>query len=164
MSKYLFSLVFLLMSVSLQAQNADSTRVMDSLKAAFNAYKLEIEAIQAEYKKKATEIPPSEIKWAEDNFDFGNIREGSEVAHRFVFTNTGKNHLIIANVKPSCGCTTPAWSQEAIKSGEKGFVEVKFNSAGREGFQKKKVIVTGNFVNEIEKVLYFTGEIIPNSF
>ncbi|HRW21492.1 MAG TPA: DUF1573 domain-containing protein, partial [Bacteroidales bacterium] len=50
----------------------------------------------------------------------------------------------ISNVKASCGCTTPKWSKEPIKPGQKGTIEVVFDSAGRSGEQAKTVKVYCN--------------------
>lgn len=76
--------------------------------------------------------------------DFGDIREGEVVSHKFSFTNNGKNPLIISNARGSCGCTAPNFPREPIPPGEKGYIEVMFNSAGREGHQEKAVYISSN--------------------
>ena len=42
--------------------------------------------------------------------DFGTIPQGGDGTYEFVFKNTGKEPLILNNVKSSCGCTKPEWS------------------------------------------------------
>jgi hypothetical protein len=64
-------------------------------------------------------------------FQFGKIMDGETVSHEFEFTNTGKGDLVVNNVKASCGCTTPDWTKEPIKPGEKGMIKAVFNSAGK---------------------------------
>ena len=46
------------------------------------------------------------ITYAESEFDFGSVKEGDIVEHRFEFTNTGNIPLTILNCRSSCGCTT----------------------------------------------------------
>jgi len=77
-------------------------------------------------------------------YNFGTVIQGEKVAHTFVFTNSGNSNLVISNVKASCGCTTPKWSKEPIKPGQKGTIEVVFDSAGRSGEQAKTVKVYCN--------------------
>jgi len=96
------------------------------------------------------------VSWNEEVYDFGEIKQGDKVSHVFRFSNTGNYPLKLSNVKPSCGCTSPNWSQEPIQPGEEGFVEVVFDSAGKLGAQMKSITV---FLNSEEqrKVLRFKG-------
>ena len=70
-------------------------------------------------------------KFQTEYHDFGRITEGEQVKYKFRFTNVGKSNLIISDVKPTCGCTTPNWTKEVIPPGGEGFVEALFNSEGR---------------------------------
>lgn len=93
--------------------------------------------------------PPAEnpnqadIKFEKETHDFGTIPQGTPVTYTFVFTNTGKEPLIITNASASCGCTTPDWSKEPIKPGQKGYVKATYNAAAAGGFTKS-VTVTSN--------------------
>ena len=61
------------------------------------------------------------ISFKETVHDFGDIKEADgNVIHKFEFTNTGSEPLIVQNVTPSCGCTTPTWTKEPVMPGEKG--------------------------------------------
>ena len=93
------------------------------------------------------------------DFDFGVIFQGETVIHKFKFTNTGSSALIISDVSATCGCTIPTYTKKPISAGDSGFIEVKFNSAGRQGIQHKSVNILANtqpnriqltFVAEIE--------------
>lgn len=110
--------------------------------------------------QKADSLPKTTVKWAEENYDFKKIKEGEKVSHKFMVENTGQNDLFLTKVKPSCGCTATSFTQEAIKPGTKGFVDIEFNSAGKSGTQQKSITVTGNFEGGTQKVLKFTGEVI----
>jgi hypothetical protein len=60
--------------------------------------------------------------------DFGTIKHEGNGTFEFVFTNAGKEPLIINNVRSSCGCTKPEWSAEPVKKGEKSSVKVGYNT------------------------------------
>lgn len=77
-------------------------------------------------------------------FDFGTIKEGDIIEHRYKFTNTGKVPLTILNARASCGCTTPDWPKDPISPGGTGEIYAKFNSDGRTGDQSKIIVVTAN--------------------
>lgn len=91
---------------------------------------------------KSTELP--EIKFNEDEFDFGKIIQGEKVSHSFYFRNTGKKNLIISSASGSCGCTVPEWPKEPILPGESGKIDVIFSSDGKSGYQEKTVTVVTN--------------------
>jgi hypothetical protein len=76
-------------------------------------------------------------------FDFGKIKQGVPATHEFKFTNTGTVPLIITNVAPSCGCTTPDWSRDPILPGGQGFIKATFNAASVGAFNKS-ISVTAN--------------------
>ncbi|NLA23782.1 MAG: DUF1573 domain-containing protein [Bacteroidales bacterium] len=85
-----------------------------------------------------------EFLFSETEFNYGTLVQGEKVSHIFVFTNVGGSNLVIKDVSASCGCTTPKWTKEPIKPGEKGSIEVVFDSSGRQGEQSKTVRVEAN--------------------
>jgi hypothetical protein len=100
----------------------------------------------------------AEFKFESLEFNYGTIKQGDKVEHTFVFTNTGKEPLIITNAQGSCGCTVPEYPKEPIKKGESGKINVTFNSAGKMGMQDKTVTITSNAkTNPI--VLHIKGNI-----
>ncbi len=76
--------------------------------------------------------------------DFGNLKQGDNAEYNFRFTNTGSEPLIIEDAKGSCGCTVPSYPRDPVAPGATGEIHVKFNSAGKEGVQKKTVTLTAN--------------------
>lgn len=79
----------------------------------------------------------------EESFDFGIVdEEGGPVVHEFVFTNTTTRPVKILGVQASCGCTTPAWTKEAVPPSKTGFVQASFNPKGRPGTFNKTLTVT----------------------
>lgn len=76
---------------------------------------------------------------------FGKLVIGEKFVHSYKFKNSGKSPLIISQVTPSCGCTTPKdWSKEPILPGESGQITVEFNSTGFPGKIDKTVSVLTN--------------------
>lgn len=76
--------------------------------------------------------------------DFGTISEGQKVSYTYKIRNTGEAPLIIQNAQPSCGCTVPDWSRQAIPVGGSGFVKAEFDSSGKPGVNNKTITVTAN--------------------
>lgn len=103
---------------------------------------------------------PSALKFEEENWNFGTIQESAgNVSHTFVFTNTGKEPLVIERVTTSCGCTTPEYTREPILPGRKGTLKVTYNPEGRPGpFQKTVTVTSGNSQNQNQ--IHITGSVI----
>jgi len=113
-----------------------------------------------EYLRKAEELPKTTAEFKTEAYDFGKVNEGEEVYHKFEFTNSGSEDLVITYIRPSCGCTTPEWSEEPVAPGEAGYIDVKFDSKGKVGTQVKNITVFGNFEGQTHRVLKLTGEVI----
>ena len=72
------------------------------------------------------------ISFVAEAHDFGKFKEADgPVTHRFEFTNTGSVPLMIKQVAPSCGCTTPEWSREPVLPGKVGYIAATYNPASR---------------------------------
>lgn len=83
------------------------------------------------------------LQFREEIYDFGSVpEEGGSVTHEFVFTNGSTRPVKILSVQASCGCTTPAWSKDAVAPGKTGFIQASFNPKGRPGFFNKSLTVT----------------------
>lgn len=96
-----------------------------------------------------------EISFEKEVIDYGTIEQGADGKREFVFTNTGKEPLIISNAKGSCGCTVPTWSREPIAPGEEGVIKVKYDTK-RVGPFTKSVTISSNAKNST-KVLKIKG-------
>ncbi|HNS46619.1 MAG TPA: DUF1573 domain-containing protein, partial [Bacteroidales bacterium] len=75
--------------------------------------------------------------------DYGTVELNGNGECQFEFTNTGKEPLVLSNVRSSCGCTVPSWPKEPILPGKTGIINVKYNTS-RAGTINKSVIVTSN--------------------
>jgi len=99
------------------------------------------------------------IKFDNDAFDFGKIKQGDKVTHDFKFVNTGKAPLIITDSYATCGCTKPEWPHTPIQPGGNGTVKVTFSSAGKSGLQDKQITVVANTV-PANSVVHLVGEVL----
>ncbi|PWN63414.1 DUF1573 domain-containing protein [Chryseobacterium oncorhynchi] len=104
--------------------------------------------------------PSTSIALSESNFDFGKIKKGDKVEHVYEVTNTGKNPLIISEVKPGCGCTAPDFTKEPIMPGKKGKITLHFDSSNFDGNVQKYADVFAN-VEKAPIKLTFTANIQP---
>ena len=102
------------------------------------------------------------FEFEEEVKDFGKITQGESVKTIFKFRNVGKTNLIISSAQGSCGCTVPQWPKEPIKPGEKGEIEVVFNSEGKSGLQNKTITLVANTIPNT-KVIALKGEILAPS-
>ena len=93
--------------------------------------------------------------------DFGIFKEeAGNQQFNFIITNTGDSVLFIKNVVPSCGCTTPEWTQSPIPPKGQGKVTAIYDPIGRPGVFNKTLTVHTNARPEIE-VLVIKGEVQP---
>jgi hypothetical protein len=77
-----------------------------------------------------------EIKFEKTEIELGVIPQNVPKTFEFVFTNTGKEALVLSNVQPTCGCTIAEWSKEPITKGKKGFVRGTYNGSGNGNITK----------------------------
>ena len=104
--------------------------------------------------------PLTTIALSQSNYDFGNIKKGDKVNHVYEITNTGKNPLVISEVKPGCGCTAPEFTKDPILPGKKGKITLSFDSASFDGAVQKFADVYANVENAPIK-LTFNANIQP---
>lgn len=104
--------------------------------------------------------PSTSAALSENSFDFGKIKKGDKVEHVYEITNTGKNPLIISEVKPGCGCTAPDFTKEPIMPGKKGKITLHFDSTNFDGNVSKFADVFAN-VEKTPVKLTFTANIQP---
>ncbi|MBL4604852.1 MAG: DUF1573 domain-containing protein [Flavobacteriaceae bacterium] len=71
-----------------------------------------------------------------ETINYGKIALKSNGVRVFEFTNTGNAPLIITKIISSCGCTVPKKPEEPIMPGEKGKIEVKYDTSRVGGFSK----------------------------
>lgn len=101
----------------------------------------------------------AKIKFVEEEIDYGTIEQGADGVRVFEFVNEGEEPLVISRVSSSCGCTVPSWTKEPIAAGEKGKIEVKYDTR-RLGPIRKTVTVYSNDASTPQKGLKIKGTIV----
>ena len=108
--------------------------------------------------KKETPEHGARIRFEETEHQYGTIIKGGNGDCEFTFWNDGDEPLILQNVKASCGCTTPKYTQKPVMPGQKGTIGVHYNTNNIGGFSKT-VTVTSNAVNNQRVVLRIKGTV-----
>lgn len=91
-------------------------------------------------------------------FDYGTVIQDADGTHNFIYKNTGKEPLILSNVRSSCGCTIPEWSREPLFSGQQDTIKVKYDTH-RLGRFSKTVSIFSNATKAMETVR-IQGEVV----
>jgi hypothetical protein len=100
------------------------------------------------------------LRFNETVHDFQTVREeGGAVDFEFTFENEAGRAVKILTVRPSCGCTTPAWSREAVAPGATGFIKASFDPKGRPGYFNKTLTVTTDYSAQ-PLVLQIKGNVV----
>ncbi|NTW31974.1 MAG: DUF1573 domain-containing protein [Bacteroidetes bacterium] len=126
-------------------------------------------ALNAQTAIKSTTTPPvkSDKNGAEITFeslvhDYGTVQKGADGNCEFQFTNTGKEPLILSDVKSSCGCTVPSWTKEPVLPGKTGIIKVNYTKTNVVGTISKQITVTSNATTETV-VLSIKGTVVDNT-
>ncbi|HBJ36965.1 MAG TPA: hypothetical protein DDZ51_19845 [Planctomycetaceae bacterium] len=84
--------------------------------------------------------------------DFRTVGRGAGAEYHFEFTNPFKEDVRVSSVRTSCGCVTPAVTQNMLKSLEKAAVIAKFNTDTYIGDRSATVTVVFDkpFYNEVQ--------------
>ena len=91
--------------------------------------------------------------------EYGEIYKGSDGSYNFVFTNTGKEPLILSKPRSSCGCTIPSWPKEPILPGEENKIRVTYNTSKLGAFNKS-VTIYSNSKTKKTIVLRIKGKVV----
>jgi len=106
----------------------------------------------------ALTVNAQEFKFESETIDYGKIEQGSNGKRVFEFTNIGDAPLIIKSVKATCGCTVPKKPTKPIMPGEKGQIEVSYDTKRLNGFSKA-ITVYSNAKTE-RKMLKIKGLVV----
>ena len=96
------------------------------------------------------------IEWTTPiDHDLGDIALKKPVTVFFQYKNISSEPVTIDNVRPTCGCTAPDWSDAPIEPDSIGTIKIVYE-AGQPGYFRKKVKVFFNSAREAER-LYIEG-------
>jgi hypothetical protein len=97
-------------------------------------------------------------EFSETSYEFGKVKEGDTVMHKFVLKNTGDEPLMIYKSRGSCDCIKAYYSEKPILPGAAADIKVYFKTIGRKGRQVRSVSINTN-TDPSEATLTLTGEV-----
>ncbi|WP_299628061.1 DUF1573 domain-containing protein [uncultured Tenacibaculum sp.] len=106
-------------------------------------------------------VNAQEFKFETEVINYGKIALGSEGKRVFEFTNVGDAPLIIKDIKSTCGCTVPSKPEKPIMPGEKGKIEVSYDTKRPGGFSKAITIYSN--AKQERKMLKIKGYITKDA-
>lgn len=107
----------------------------------------------------AQDKPDDVIKLSADSYNFGKIKQSVPVTTYVTVTNISDKPVVIENVMPTCGCTTPEWSKEPIPPKGTSKIKVGYNAAAPNTFTKNINIKLAGIT--ATKPFTITGDVLP---
>ena len=89
-------------------------------------------------------LTKARITFDRTSFDFGYISKGAVVTHKFGFTNTGSDTLIVTKIKPTCGCTSTQEAGFKVPPGGRSSIDIVFDSGRFNGRVIKSINIECN--------------------
>ncbi|MEO1517109.1 MAG: DUF1573 domain-containing protein [Bacteroidota bacterium] len=99
------------------------------------------------------------VRWqTPTEHDFGVVQRNESVTYGFVFQNISDEPIVIENIRYTCGCTAPDWTEAPIEPDSSSTINIRYKWHKKGYFRKKiKVFVSGQRKAE---VLYVEGEVL----
>jgi hypothetical protein len=149
--------VLVLFSFTLNAQVATQERQINTSSDAQQKKPIE----QTENTAQPDNLNAPEIEFDKLVHDYGTMEQHGDGKCEFKFTNTGKEPLILSNVRSSCGCTVPEWPRQPVLPGQSEVINVKYDTK-RIGMINKSIHVYSN-AKTSPVTLKITGKIDAKS-
>lgn len=133
-------------------------RIFLFLVTAFFAASVIGQSAQKEESAELDKTNAPEIVFEKTVHDYGTVPYKGDGKCEFKFTNTGKEPLILTNVRSSCGCTVPKWPREPILPGQSEVIHVEYKT-NRIGRINKTITVQSN-AETSSVVLRIKGQVL----
>ena len=82
------------------------------------------------------------FKFTKEVINYGKIEQHANGNKVFEFTNVGGSPLVIKEIKTSCDCAVPKKPTRPIMPGDKGVIEVSYDTSKLGGFIKQFTIIS----------------------
>ena len=99
------------------------------------------------------------VKFREESWNFGRIKQGDVLTHEFIFKNEGNVPLLIEKVETTCGCTAALASANQIEPGAEGKIKASLDTRGYSGKIIKYIYVLSNDKEKSRRELFVTADI-----
>ena len=108
------------------------------------------------------------IRLDQSQIDLGQVVNGEVRTFEVSVLNQGNTNLVIEAVSTSCGCTSAQVIPAALEPGERGLLQVTFDS-GAHGPEElgpvmRQVFIDSNDPDQPEVDFRFTAEILPPEY
>lgn len=150
------ALTTMLGGFNLQAQN-DAVK-----KEAAKQKTVKTESVNQDVQKSKKSSKPAEISFETLTHDYGKMQVNANGDCKFVFTNTGKEPLIVSKVQGCCGVSVVDWTKDPVMPKKEGVIALRYNTK-RPVTINKTVTVFSNDPNNPEIKLLLKGQVIDNS-
>jgi hypothetical protein len=167
MTKRSIAVLILTLGPALACCNArpqDATRrvepIQDGRSRSFGSGQAEMVGNQESGRVQVRLMKGARIRFEEEEFDFGEVEEGSELEHVFRYTNEGDAPLIVDKVLSSCGCTGAVVAGTEVPPGGQGQIRATFRTSGLQGTVKKALLVTSNDPERKSVRISFKGRVV----
>jgi|YNPMSStandDraft_1061717.scaffolds.fasta_scaffold51200_1 hypothetical protein len=100
-----------------------------------------------------------QLKFVEDTYDFGKVKQNDIVQHTFEFYNAGGDTLKILDISASCGCSVGSLKKREYAAGERGHLDVKFDTRGKIGNQVQRIYLRTNEPDNPTKVITIKAQV-----
>lgn len=131
--------------------------IMINYSGAYAQANAKVSTAVSEVKVKSPNAPVA--KFDKTVIDFGDLKQGSPETATFTLTNEGKEPLVIATAKASCGCTNLTYAKDPILPGKSTAISVTYNAAAAGSFLKTVTVTTN--ADEQPVVLQIKGVVQP---
>lgn len=96
----------------------------------------------------------TEVTFAETIHDFGKVEAGEVMVYSFVFINQGPADFIFSGADCECGCVEVFCPQPRVKPGEKGRIDLQFDTSGLIGKELKNIKINSNCKEPKQLVIF----------
>lgn len=92
---------------------------------------------------------------------FPVTKQGEQLSHDYMITNTGDEPLIISDYKVGCTCTKAMLPEKPIQPGETFPLTVTFDTNEKYYYQDRTIILVANTKKQLHKIR-FKVKVVPN--
>ena len=93
----------------------------------------------------------------------GSVIEGEAITYEIIFSNTGKNDLLIRDVYTSCDCIATRSKVKKLKTGKEGKIKVTFDSSGKSSYVQNKITLITNDPNAPIQSVALRAKVTPKT-
>lgn len=94
----------------------------------------------------------AELRFDKKVHKFPDAEEGITLIHEFSFQNNGDAPLVFKDYKVTCPCTKVKFPSKPVLPGEKGTIEVTFDTEGKSYYQDRIIEIFSNSKKGTEKL------------